>query len=437
MQKLSGLSKPQQFLVLLVVLAIVGYLLQLRTPLRINTDVEALLSLGASLADGKPYLYLGEPTHFPKGYPLLIAGLDRLQIANTFTFVGMNIAAVALSVWAAFKLLAGEYQLPRTLALGICAVMLFSWCLIKHVTLAQSDVVYIGFSLATCYSISVGANETTRRRWLFLGISVVLVTISISMRIVGIALVPALAWACLGGYRSILLNALNSKRGLLVIVPVVLAGLVTAAALATQTRYGREFSALYQETGIGKMLEHTLLVRAEETGSLIANFPNTKTVLGNLQILRIAGAVCLALIFYGIWRRRRIWSTTDVYGITYLAIILIWPYEDPRFLLPLLPIMGAWLAVAVLPWVARKQSHAWLAYAMLFWFAVTGIMAMAFSTQISWATTRFPELYAGGRQRPIYAAARHGIDPNTLSAELVDAAQVVVRYEPRSGQLGK
>ena len=95
------MMKRLQFLRLLLGFLVLAYLLQLFTPLRTNTDAISFLEIAASAGDGHGFLIQGEPSHFPPGYPFLVAALDRAGLACSTVLVGSNLAALAMGLVSA------------------------------------------------------------------------------------------------------------------------------------------------------------------------------------------------------------------------------------------------------------------------------------------------------------------------------------------------
>ena len=79
---------------------------ELASPLRLNTDATVFLSLAQSFLEGDGFVFEGRITHFPVGYPLIVATLDRIGIASSATFISVNILSVGAG------LLALRYLLP-------------------------------------------------------------------------------------------------------------------------------------------------------------------------------------------------------------------------------------------------------------------------------------------------------------------------------------
>src|SRR4051794_7582125 len=91
-------------------------------------------------------------------------------------------------------------------------------------------------------------------------------------------------------------------------------------------------------------------------------------------------------------------AAVDVFTASYLVILLIWPYQDARFWIPVSPIF---LGYAALIWERTPASpavrRAGVAY--LGAFGMLGVFAPAHSTWISLAHDRFPDRFAGGADR--------------------------------------
>jgi hypothetical protein len=119
-------------------------------------------------------------------------------------------------------------------------------------------------------------------------------------------------------------------------------------------------------------------------------------------IVPCAGALGALLVSVGAVRRAKI-GIVDIYMLGYTTILLVWPYRDCRFWLPVLPLLAAyaWSAlggVARFPW-ARRVRIAYIAV-----FALMGCISLFYSSRISLAGERFPDLYGNGIYRESYRA---------------------------------
>jgi hypothetical protein len=82
-----------------------------------------------------------------------------------------------------------------------------------------------------------------------------------------------------------------------------------------------------------------------ELGEIFLNFPSTRFPFFT-PLLWIASAMALSVVVAGLPRLARRLPALAVYAGFYLTLILFWPFYDPRFWMPLLPIMFlcGWLA---------------------------------------------------------------------------------------------
>jgi hypothetical protein len=138
--------------------------------------------------------------------------------------------------------------------------------------------------------------------------------------------------------------------------------------------------------------------RLQEIGELCLNAPASR--LGRLApLIWIAGAAGIAAV--GSYLRRCSLGTVEVYIAAYLFIILIWPYGDARFWVPVLPLILAGLFSVAQPWrFTGWKRQAGLAYSS--GYAVMGLAALAYSSWITFSGANFPRRYGDGNLRPTY-----------------------------------
>ena len=74
---------PIGFGYLALFLVLVTYLLQIVSPLRLNTDSLRLLSMASSWVDGGNFLVNGNKDQFPVGYPMFLGLLEKGGVGNS------------------------------------------------------------------------------------------------------------------------------------------------------------------------------------------------------------------------------------------------------------------------------------------------------------------------------------------------------------------
>jgi hypothetical protein len=419
--------RHQHYLTGAFVVLCLAYLIQLASPLRLNTDATSFLTLASSFLDGQGFVIDGRPTHFPVGYPLMVVALERSGLACSASIIGINLLMLALACASTAYLLRRSFQLQTDVIVFIGILTLLCWVIVKHATLPQSDLPYFGFAMACLATLTWSIDQPPLRRTLGIGIGVTLMIAAILVRTVGIALVPAVVLSCLprtgweklpGWFRR---YPARSASLFVLLMSAVAGGCVAV----TQTRYFKEMLAEW--VGWGELAQFRLV----DWGEMVVNTSIAK-LPGTLQtIVCIAGGIGALVVCCGALRRARL-EIVDSYALTYAAILTVWPYRDARFWMQIFPILAAysWLAYerfADRKWI-RRAATAYVAA-----FCLMGGVALIYSSRISLSGERFPDLYGGGVYRDSYRASSGTQAEATSENKNVDfqLVQLIKRYGSR------
>jgi hypothetical protein len=149
----------------------------------------------------------------------------------------------------------------------------------------------------------------------------------------------------------------------------------------------------------GNLVPH---VRKELTqlGELAVNVAQRRAPDGIARLYPVLGLLALAVALWGAWSRRRSLSAVDVFAGSLAAVVFVWPGYDSRLLLPVLPILIGYAALAVRR--APRVPATVVAAAAACVFAVVGAVALARSDRIALSGRDFPERWA--HEAPKYAA---------------------------------
>ena len=422
-------------LVTLLVVFALGYIVQVLTPLRLNGDAIAYLRMAASAADGEGFYADMGGHHFPVGYPAVVMLLDRAGLAASWSIVAANLLFLAVGLVAAAALLRRWPGIERRTVLIISAAFLASFAVIKHATLPLSESAFFAALMVTLLLLSeVHSRTGWRQRGPLLAAALVFAWASWMLRSVGVVLGPAILLAVLppiatwgAGYKALRSRprvAIGLAGGVLGIVALML-------WLGINSDYFDQFTDRYGRGEWSSTLRWTIMATCREWGEIFLNMPVQRLralVPFGRDLIMIAGTVGLVAVLVGIWRHRRSFGPAEALVITYLALLLVWPSDDARFWIPVLPLLlgYAWLAVAPL---ARWRLGRYVLGLYLAWFLLLGVLALGFSTRLSLSSAEeFAATYGTGTLRPAYEAALGTRDLDGLKWPAPQAYRMIIRY---------
>ena len=393
MQEIVEAQKPQFLrweLLLLAAIVLLAYGLQVPSPLRVNTDVETILTLTAKLTDHQPYLVNGQKPVFPIGVPLVFSLMERGGIATALGFNLFNLSCIiitaiaSVSIWWSLGL--------RGFGPAVATILAFSnFVLLKHALLPLTDVPYLAASLLALAVLERAQDDPNRlRRVIVFVVAAGLVMAAIIVRRVGVALAPAL------GYFIWRQGKWARITGGLLCVIAVLFGVFRGAF------YMPDFWKKVGELSVGAYAIHVVRARAVDLGEVLINAPIDK--LHRVAIIfPIAGVMLLMLVVVGLWRARKNIRPSHIYLIFYMVILFAWPYQDNRFWLPVLPLFAIVIYQALQPWLNYAAVRRLIASYVVVYGAFFAIAAV-YTTRITYSAD-FPDSYASGKLAGDYREA--------------------------------
>jgi 4-amino-4-deoxy-L-arabinose transferase-like glycosyltransferase len=351
------------------------YISRAFAPPRTGYDVHEYVKIAKAIDAGQSY----NNHQWPIGYPIVLVCFWRAGIHGNPGLVLFNL--LCLSAGLGITIAMGRRFLSLTSLELAC---LCGWTLASRVTLDLATIWQpeMPFLLMTMLGVwclwraveRMGASVA----WLWAG--VICTVVSISLRNIGIALIPATLWT-----GAVVSRDWASVRRILLLVAIAA---VTCGAALVFINFGlfREASgpdaqpprAVYHATGYVSGILETIDTRWEEASEIVANAGYSA---GWPPRARPAG-FCLGLAFVlatalGVWKHRR--SPAAIYLAAYFSILAVWPYYMPRFWAPVLPLLAcfAWIGcktfAARFQWPASTRQSLVTAYCLLF-------VALGFST---------------------------------------------------------
>jgi hypothetical protein len=334
-------------------------------PAGVFYDDAMYVVLAKSLATGEGYRYLNIPgapaaTHFPPGYPAVLAALwalaprfpENLTLLKLANCVFAAVAAAGAYVFARRRLGLRPWVAAATAVVGSVT---FPFILLSGVLL--SEPLFLALLIPTLYAAERAGEGSGVRRAALVGLAAGALAL---VRSIGILLVPA---AC-----AVLLLRRRPRAALACAAAAIAAVLpwqLWAAAHAQDApavlgaMYG-PYTAFVGEvwTGDGALR----FVVATATRNLEAPARLIRALFAMQFPAPLAGAVLatfLACLLAGIARLVRLAPVTALFLAAYFGVVVIWPFVPDRFiwaLWPLLAVVGAlgattlWRAAAGWRW---------------------------------------------------------------------------------------
>ncbi len=329
--------------------AIVLYLAQLFTPLRLDSDGIAYLSLADSASREGVFSAVRQTNFpFPKGYPAFVFLLMRAGIFSSPLLVISNLLLFAVALVFSFRtLIALGFQ--RSHATIACLLTLLSFAAVKHVTQGRSDFLFFALSACACWLMTVSSPY----KWVAL---LPCIVCAIEVRFIGLALIAPLAvtaWPSVSKHR----------------IALAAAALVALGCLGVGIWAGHHYLAYF--------------------GELVVNAPFSKLPSWSHGLMLIIGGAAWLLFFAGIaavWRRS-LWLAG--YLIAYGGLIFPWPYTDPRFWLPAMPLVLLATHSGLMALFETLPRGMLVAYDVI--FCALGFAALIYSTpDIFWPELCLP-----------------------------------------------
>jgi len=390
------------------------YLAGCLTPLHIHFDSIRYYNIKDCIEYGCAPGSFAATDYLPYGYTGLLIGLSKLGVLNSFSIVFVNCVFVFAGLYFVYKIFAGQIH-PFLFAV----LALFNWTVIKFVTHPLSEMQYIFFSCASLYCFHL---YTKKKSYLQLGLAFLFCILTVLTRTVGISLLPALVLGVAWQYKNELKRIVQKNKVLLLaIVAVGIAGIVFFASKLKITDYTNLLKGPL-EKGVGNFIGENLKNHFTELTEVFFNTPSSK-LMGYLPgsmgkgLFVVLGVIIFGWLMYNTFSKKsNIPFYIRMYLLFYSVIIMNWPYYDPRFWVPVLPL----LVVVILQ--TPFNSKGWLkglSRVYLAGYLALGLFAAGYSLYVGMDKERFAQKQASGVYRNEYETIFFG-KPLSDTARKVD-----------------
>jgi len=444
-RRLSGSArKPQPPLAsartaavaLVIAVLSIPYLIALKSPLRLTPDAVVYLSLARGIAIDKPFRPAGELKPGPRGYPHLLALLDRAGLGVPWAFVALNLLFLAVGLTSVYLLLRSSFAFDRATTLLACGSTLLVHDVIGDAAIPLSDVTFFGLAMLCLLLLE----RSTQMRGLaatsmILG-AAALAAAAFAIRTIGIALWPAVIFVVFSrpGIAQRLRDSARGQRITAASAAAAIALAVGAVAVIgiMHSGYVRIFDT--QEASSGSVFEQAK-AKLRVVGELATNIPGSSRYVPDAAhpLYYVAGALLIAVIIVGSIHRRRL-GLVEVYTASTVLALLAFPGNLSRLWIPIVPMLIAYVIVAARVLGRRRLVRIGLSIYFVV-FAVAGVAALADSVRLSLSGPRFADRWTDVPSlRAAYKVAFGEATPASVGAIDHDALRVLRYYEPRASR---
>jgi len=399
----------------------VVYLANCGSPLRLHTDMLRYFAIKDCIELGCPPDSTAAKDYLPFGYTALLLLLSKAGLLKSWCIVLLNCIFLGGALYFVIRLF-------RATALPVyffLTLVLLNWTTVKFTAHPLSEMQYLFFSM---WSLYLFQQYTERKSFLSLAGAVVTGAIAFITRSVGVVLAATLVAGFLWQYRQALLNLIRKNKVVISLVALVLIGVVIFSRQLGLNHYGGVFTKQFKE---GLTVATMLRWHFTEWAEIGFNISALK-VEGYYPQARILFLVAGILFFIGLiyllfFRKNQIPFIVKVYLLFYSILMFNWPFYDPRFWVPVLPLLIAVVLQYPLP---RPGWRKGVAVVLIAGYSLLGVLTVGFFTYTSLNKKVFVRTQANGVFRNEYETFFYG-KPTQDTARVVDPVilSVITRYD--------
>lgn len=322
-------------------------------PVGVYQDDGIYTVLAKSLASGQGYRYLHIPdapnaTHYPPLYPLFLAGLWKVFPsfpANVTLFKFANAAFLGLAAFTAWRFARRQVGMSQWTALLSTGAFTICAPLVLHAVMVLSESMFLAALFPVLMACERAARSGNRRDALVAGAAVGALAL---IRTIGAVAIPATALA-LALRRRWVPALLVWVAGLAVMLPWQLwiaayDHQLPDVFLGRYGSYGGWLMGGLQNGGItwvGELVVFNLGMLSEGMSLLLT--------VDRLPIAAqwFATTVVTAFFAGGWWLMLRRAPVAAWMVAIYLVVIISWPFEPPRFIFAVWPVVGMVMGLAI------------------------------------------------------------------------------------------
>jgi len=369
------------------------FLINCFTPLRLHYDmlryfaikdcIESKCPPGADPADYMPY-----------GYTALLLLLSKLGVLKSFTIVFVNclfLSGALLFIRKIFIQIRSPYFL--------FFLVLLNWTVIKFVAHPLSELQYLFFSMAGLYSYYLFVRNK-KTGWLLLAF--LMAGFAFLTRTVGITVVAAISVALIWEYRKQLILLIKKNRALLLIFLLCMIAILFFSKQLGLNHYTGVMSSQFKD---GLHFSDVVFWHFSEWGEIILNTSRLKVVgffpaPAGEWIFIITGVMGLGgFIYLCFIQKSEIPFVIKAYLFFYILLMFNWPFADPRFWVPVIPLIAAVFSQTTF---SKNRFVKWCSIIYFVVYSLLGLVSLVYMTRTSLNKKELSKTQAKGVYRNEY-----------------------------------
>jgi hypothetical protein len=324
----------------------------------------------------------------------LLLLLSKLGILKSFSIVFVNCLYLFGGLFFVRKIFN-----PIRSPFFLFFLVLLNWTIIKFVTHPLSELQYLFFSIASLYAFYqfVGNRNIGNLLLAFLLAGMAFLT-----RTVGVTLVAALFAALIWEYRKQLLVLIKKNRVLVLLFLLCIAAVLIFSKQLGLNHYTGVMSKQFNE---GRRFSEVLSWHFSEWGEILINVSKFKVIgffpvptgdwlFAILGILGFGG-----FIYICFFRKNNIPFVVKAYLFCYILLMFNWPFADPRFWVPVIPLIAA--VISQTP-VSTNRLVKWTGTSYFLVYTALGLVSLGYMTYTSLNKQELSKTQAKGVYRNEY-----------------------------------
>ena len=352
------------------------YILNFFSPFRLTHDTIRYIDLKEWFETGRPADARAAKDYLPYGYVFFLLFLSKLQILKPFFIALIHSCYLLSSLWFIKKMFGSSIKFWQ-----LAAFCLLNWTTIKFVITPLSEMQFLFFTMGGLYFFH---RHYVEQKKVFLLWTLVFTLAAILTRTAGIVLLLAILLTLFFRWRTSIGKQLKKNS---ILFLLIISALALAAYYLRQFMFADYFHYFWISFRHNQQFFYSLNLKFHtiECASIFLNFPAGKIhqVQPGLRdgFYFTIGFIFLIFILGLLFNRKQpIPLEIRIYILLYMIVLYNWPYFEPRFWVPIVPLI---IAIFLQKSNPRKQLLKFLLSAYKFAYIVVGLAGLSYYTYTS------------------------------------------------------